>query len=204
MHKEVLTPEQQKLLPLVKNFSKNFYLAGGTAIALHLGHRRSIDFDLFTDRAFGNLKIKNQVAKFAKTDQTLINDLDEYTILVMGIKLTFLRYPFAIKAVKNFDNIINLPDLLTLSAMKAYTLGRRAKWKDYVDLFFIIKDHYPIKEIIARAKDIFGPEFNEKNFRAALSYFKDIDYSEQVEFLPGFQVADKVVQKKLVELSLEI
>jgi len=204
MHKEVLTAEQRKVLPLVKDFSKNFYLAGGTAIALHLGHRRSIDFDLFTNKKFGNLKIKNQLASLIKIDQTLINDLDEYTVVAAGVKITFLRYPFDIKTKEKFETIISLPDLLTLAAMKAYTLGRRAKWKDYVDLYFIMKDHYPIKKIVARAKNIFGSEFNEKNFRAALSYFKDIDHSEQVEFLPGFQVADNVVQKKLIELSLEI
>ena len=48
MQSEVLTNEQRELLPLIKSFSKDYYLVGGTAIALHIGHRRSIDFDLFT------------------------------------------------------------------------------------------------------------------------------------------------------------
>jgi len=52
MHKEILSPAQAKLLPLVKKFNKDFYLTGGTAIALHLGHRRSIDFDLFSGKEF--------------------------------------------------------------------------------------------------------------------------------------------------------
>ena len=47
MHKEIFNPNQIQLLPLVKQFKKEFYLVGGTAIALHIGHRRSIDFDLF-------------------------------------------------------------------------------------------------------------------------------------------------------------
>jgi hypothetical protein len=45
MHKEVLSAPQTELLPVVRSFKREFYLAGGTAIALHIGHRRSIDLD---------------------------------------------------------------------------------------------------------------------------------------------------------------
>ena len=47
MHKEILSGNQMALLPFVQKFIKEYYLVGGTAIALHIGHRRSIDFDLF-------------------------------------------------------------------------------------------------------------------------------------------------------------
>ena len=63
MHKEILSPAQEKLLTLAKKFSKDFYLTGGTAIALHLGHRRSIDFDLFSNQDFNNLNIKKVLYK---------------------------------------------------------------------------------------------------------------------------------------------
>ena len=49
MQNHILTPNQKELFPLLKKFKKYYYLAGGTAIALHIGHRRSIDFDLFTN-----------------------------------------------------------------------------------------------------------------------------------------------------------
>jgi len=48
MFKKILTANQVELLPLIKEFSRDYYLAGGTAIALQLGQRRSLDFDLFT------------------------------------------------------------------------------------------------------------------------------------------------------------
>ncbi|MEA2064850.1 MAG: hypothetical protein U9O66_00955 [Patescibacteria group bacterium] len=47
MHKKILTKEQKELLPLIKKFIKKFGLVGGTAIALQIGHRESIDFDFF-------------------------------------------------------------------------------------------------------------------------------------------------------------
>ncbi len=47
MHREILSPKQQELLPLIRQFNREYYLAGGTSVALHIGHRRSIDYDLF-------------------------------------------------------------------------------------------------------------------------------------------------------------
>lgn len=131
-----------------------------------------------------------------------MNEEGEYTVSVNGVKVTFFTYPYPIEASLCFEKIARLPDLLTLSAMKAYALGRRAKWKDYVDLYFIMKDRHSLGEISAKAKEIFGGEFNEKIFREALGYFKDVNYEEQVIFMPGFEVSEDVIQKKLTELSL--
>jgi len=75
--------------------------------------------------------------------------------------------------------------------MKAYALGRRAKWKDYVDLYFIMKYYRGIKKVIKKAKNIFGNEFNEKMFRVELAYFKDIDFSEKIIYLKGFEKKTK-------------
>ncbi|PKP60487.1 MAG: hypothetical protein CVT88_02870 [Candidatus Altiarchaeales archaeon HGW-Altiarchaeales-1] len=69
MHTEVLTKEQKDLLPMIKLFSKDYYLVGGTAIALIIGHRRSIDFDLFT-----NNKIKRKGLKYILEKNNFIPD----------------------------------------------------------------------------------------------------------------------------------
>ena len=100
------------------------------------------------------------------------------------------------------NDSVSVPDLLTLSAMKAYALGRRSKWKDYVDLYYIFSQQYSISAIAAKATSMFGKEFNEKIFRAALAYFEDVDYSESVSFSDGFQVDNATIQKKLREVSV--
>src|SRR3989338_6651200 len=146
MHKEILTKEQIELLPLIKKFSKKFYLVGGTAIAFHIGHRRSIDFDLFSLEGFNNLSIKNRIVKIGQFNKTIVNRRGEYTIMINSVQMTFFHYPFQIESNERFDKFLRMPDLLTLAAMKAYALGVRAKWKDYVDLYFIIKDFYPQKK----------------------------------------------------------
>lgn len=202
MHKEILSEEQIGLLPLVKSFSKDFGLVGGTAIALYLGHRQSIDFDLFTGKEFDNLTLRKKISVLRKIDHVVRDEHGQYTIVIQGVRFTFFCYPFRINFSKDFSGIINLPDLLTLAAMKAYALGRRAKWKDYVDLYVIIKKYGGIAKIVSRAKRIFGPEFSEKLFRSQLAYFKDIDYSEKIIFMKNFMVEDGVIKKELREFSV--
>ncbi|MFH1456820.1 MAG: nucleotidyl transferase AbiEii/AbiGii toxin family protein [Patescibacteria group bacterium] len=203
MHKEILTKQQTELLPIVKSFAKDFYLVGGTAIALQIGHRRSIDFDLFTDKNFGNLAIKNKVSKQIKINRQLYTETNQLNLIVNEVKITFFKYLFNIQCAEKLDDIIKMPDLLTLSAMKAYALGMRAKWKDYVDLYFILKNFYSLDDINKKAKSVFKQEFNEKIFRTQLSYFKDVDYQEQVIYLPGMAVDDKKIRNFLKKVSLE-
>jgi hypothetical protein len=61
MHIQIFNQNQTKLLPLVRQFKKEFYLVGGTAIALHIGHRRSIDFDLFAFAKLNKARIKGKI-----------------------------------------------------------------------------------------------------------------------------------------------
>jgi len=191
LHKEILTREQIKSLPLLKSFSNDFGLVGGTAVALHIGHRRSIDFDLFTNKEFKNSSIRKEIPKDLTIDNVIVDKFDEFSVIIESVKFTFFHYPYKLSFSKELDDVIKLPDLLTLAAMKAYALGRRAKWKDYVDLYFIRK-----------GKEIFGNEFNEKLFRSQLAYFEDIDYKEEIDYLKGFTVDSKTIQKELVNFSL--
>ena len=202
MRKEILTEQQVKLLPLIGKFSKDFGLVGGTAIALHIGHRESIDFDLFTLDEFDPSKIKRKITNGFKVEKLFVNETDEYTVLINGVKITFLHYPFNIEFKDNLDNIIKVADLLTLAVMKAYALGRRAKWKDYVDLYFILKNYHNIEEITEKAKEIFSSEFNEKIFRTQLAYFEDIDYTEKVIYHKGFEIDDEIIKTSLIDFSL--
>jgi len=203
MHKEILTSKQVEVLPLIQKFSKNFGLVGGTAVALYIGHRESIDFDLFSMEDFDNGDIRRVITKDNIIQNVSRDEKGQYTMIVNGVSITFLHYPFDIDFLENFEDIIKIPDLLTLAAMKAYALGRRVKWKDYVDLYFIMEKHHSMREICDKSMDIFGNEFNEKIFREQLAYFEDVDYSEDVIFKEGFFVADEMIKERLVAFSLE-
>lgn len=201
MHSEILTREQKGLLPLVEKFSDKFGLVGGTAVALQVGHRRSVDFDLFTLQDFDADRVREKIRGEAKIETVFVENPNELTIVVNGVKMTFYKYPFDIIFSDNFENIIKMPDLLTLGAMKAFALGKRAKWKDYVDLYFIFKK-YSLRRVADKAKGLFAGEFNEKLLREELSYFSDINYSEQIEYLKGFETTDGEIKKSLQEISL--
>jgi hypothetical protein len=200
MYRNVLNKEQIKLLPLLKEFKRTFYLAGGTAAALYIGHRRSIDFDLFRSGMINAKNILDKIKQFNYKPLVTRNVSEQVNLVINNVKFTFLQYPFDISKSTTFENIIAMPSLLDLAAMKSYALGRRAKWKDYVDMYFIITQHYSIEQISARAKKIFGDLFSEKQLRAQLCYFDDIDYTEEIEFVTT-PISRDEVKNKLIELA---
>ena len=201
MNRQVLNSDQEQLLPFIHSFSSDFYLVGGTAIALHLGHRRSVDFDLFADSTFDPMVIRNKIMQNQTVEYTFSQGAGELTLLINKVKVTFFHYPFIIQRNTSFDQTILLPDLLTLGAMKAFALGRRAKWKDYVDLYFIFQKH-SFQELVDKTNSIFKAEFNEKLFRTQLGFFDDIDYTEQIEYMSGFEKKDDDIKQFLEKISL--
>ena len=203
MQNQIFNSNQVEILPLVKQFKREFYLVGGTAIALHIGHRRSIDFDLFKYSPIKPKSIIQTISGFEYNYVVTRRVTEQLNVTINDVKFTFYQYPFKINATEKLDDILRLPNLLDLAAMKAYAMGRRSKWKDYIDLYFILKDHFSIQQISERTSELFGQLFSEKLFRAQLSYFKDIDYSEPVEFLVQ-PVPDEEIKNFLIDRATDI
>jgi hypothetical protein len=201
MHLEILSKEQIQLLPILSQFKKEYYMVGGTAIALHIGHRESIDFDLFKEK---NIRKKIIYEILKNVDYKVsFADYNQLNMLSNGVKITFFSFPYQIPIKSSLENYLKMPDLLTLAAMKAFALGRRTKWKDYVDLYFIIKYHFSIKQIVSKAVEIFKEEFISKQFIAQLGYFKGINYDEQVSYLIPNPPSNEEVQEFLLNASIE-
>jgi len=201
MHPNILTPEQVKLLPLIQKFSADFYLVGGTALALQYGHRRSIDFDLFSPKPFKNLPIRNKINRMAKITKIHLQSEGEFTLRINDIKTTFFHFHYPISHPILLDKIISMPDPLTIAAMKAFAMGQRSKWKDYVDLYFLFKS-FSLQEIIAKTEELFGiGEFNSRLFREQLAYHKDISYKEEIEWMPGFEVGKDEILATLLDIA---
>ena len=195
MFENILTDHQlalaEKLMPLLR---ERFYLAGGTAVALFLGHRRSVDFDFGSSFPIDPFQIERKLLVHGFSIQHVLTATgDEFSVVTDGIRITFFFFPFQIKPELIWDRVqIKLPDILTLGAMKAYALGRRSKWKDYVDLYFILKSGYSVDELIFASDNIFSTSFNDKLFREQLCYFNDIDYSEEVEYMDVKPTDDEI------------
>ena len=189
-------------MSLMAKFKREYYLVGGTAIAMYIGHRRSIDFDLFKLSRLNHKKNLDKIMSGGFAYQVTRRVEEQMNLIVNGVKVTFFQYPFPIQTENNFESVFRLPSLLTLAAMKAYALGRRSKWKDYVDLYFLLKGHYSLVEVTSRAVEIFGELFSEKLFRAQLSYFDDVDYSEEVEYLVEAPPANDEIKQFLTQVAL--
>jgi hypothetical protein len=203
-HWNILSEEQNQLLPLIRAFRANFILVGGTAIALYIGHRRSIDFDLFCcgrelDKHFIRRKM---IGRNVKVERIIYEDAVQWHALINRVKLTFFNYPYRIEAVNRLGNFAMLPSLLDLAAMKALALGGRAKWKDYIDLYYLLTEHFSLDQISKRAKEIFHSYFSEKLFRQQLCYFKDIDKSERIEGIRS-SISDRRVMVQLTKIATE-
>lgn len=203
MHTVIFKDNQVVLLPSIKGFKRSFYLVGGTAIALHIGHRHSLDFDLFTDKQLNKVRIKGKLMEIPFNKIPIFEDFDQLHLLINEVKFTFFSFPFTVKHPIKVGENMNMPTLLSLAAMKAFALGRKAKWKDYVDLYFIIRDYHSLKEICAEAEEIFGQQFSEKLFRQQLAFYKDIDYTEQVEFIVQ-PIPDKEIEDFLTDIATDI
>ena len=201
MHLEILNAAQIKLLPILSQFKREYYLVGGTAIALHIGHRESIDFDLFKEK---DIRKKVVYTKLKAIDYKVsFADYNQINMLSNGVKITFFSFPYDVPLNSELKGVLKMPDLLTLGAMKAFALGRRSKWKDYLDLYFILKFHYSFKEVANQAKEIFKEEFIEKQFIAQLGYFKGINYDEEVTFLIPNPPTENEIQQFLINISIE-
>jgi len=95
----------------------------------------------------------------------LVNNADELTMLVNDVKVSFGRYPFPVREpFVSFENV-SLLSIREIAATKAYTVGRRGSYKDYVDLYFVVaENHASLNNIIAGAEQKFGADFNSRLF----------------------------------------
>lgn len=183
MHAECLTQEAKRLFPFLSHFS-NFYLVGGTALALQIGHRKSYDFDLFT---YDQLppKLFQKVKKYFSGEKISVSlwTQEQADIFVAGVKITFRYYPFKCLYKCKIYYEIPLLSLPEIGAAKARTLGRRAAYRDYVDLYFILSEkHVTLRKIIECAQKKYKKEFNARNFLEQLVYLGDIT-DTKVDFL---------------------
>jgi hypothetical protein len=165
-------------LAKVANFG---YLDGETALALQIGHRKSYDFDIFCKEEIGNKLIK-RVQEIFPIREVLIRNGDEFSFITQdNVKFSFIYYPFDLSrfVIEEKNMPINILSPEGIAFAKAYTLNRRAGWRDYLDLYFIFKKRLiSLKEVVKKSKEIYGEIFNEKLFYAQLLYTDDISDGE--------------------------
>lgn len=140
--------------------AEKFYLAGGTGLALQLGHRKSFDLDFFTKtpvEEISSSRVEVALRKILRHEPRLIQRaVDQASWDMFGTRVTFLAYPFPLIEPCIDGGRVLSPELKgvalatarEIALMKAYTIGRRAAYRDYVDLYFVLKSKAATLEYI--------------------------------------------------------
>ncbi|MEX2405620.1 MAG: nucleotidyl transferase AbiEii/AbiGii toxin family protein [Candidatus Paceibacterota bacterium] len=187
MHYDALTKNGRRVYDQLgkADFLDNFYLAGGTALALQIGHRISVDLDFFSsDPIKKNLlqQVEGLLGdKFSL--ETRVNNSGELTLVVDDVKVTFLHYPFCLLFDLERTDGLSFLSPKEIGVTKAYTIGRRGEYKDYIDLYFLLKQkHTTLVELMTLAEQKYSQAFNSKLFLEQLLYEGDVEEVE-IEFL---------------------
>jgi len=183
-----------------------WYLAGGTALALQVGHRSSVDLDFFLPQAdFNAGKLLSRLPK--KDWRTTV--IKEGTIYgeLLGAKVSFIAYPFFVpsKEVNNYDHVrILLPK--DIAVMKIIAISQRGKKRDFYDLYWYIHNREPLIDIVYRL----GLQYpnihhNYHHIIKSLSYFVDAEYDVEpkIFFKANWSGVEKFFCDQAKELAKE-
>lgn len=182
---DILPPAQQRLWPELKSAAKlGFVLYGGTAIALRLGHRASVDFDLFSERSLDRDAIR-ATFPFLGRATVLQDQRNALTVLVADgdsadthVKVSFFgAIGFGRVGIpdRTEDGVLQVASLDDLMATKLKVILQRAEAKDYRDIAELLKAGVSLPAGLAAAHEIFGPNFQPSESLKAMAYFDDGD-----------------------------
>ena len=173
---DVLSSSQKQIFEKLAPLKKEAVLAGGTALSLQIQHRQSFDFDLFFFRELER-KDLSELKKIVSIREVGLNTKEQVNIITTNdILINLVFYPFALLFPSIKTASVPLASMKDIALDKAYTIGRRALWRDYVDMFFLLNGGYiSFSEISALAPKKFGAEFNERMFLEQLVFFDDME-----------------------------
>jgi len=186
-----LLPSQRRLWPKLRpGVPLGFVLYGGTAVSLHLGHRRSADFDFFHDRPLDRDAIRAGFS-FMTVAETLQETTDTLVVLVPGkhvsrrtpVKVSFfgaLRFGRVGDPLLTRDGVAEVASLEDLMAHKLKVILQRAEKKDYEDIAAMLRAGVPLAQGLAAARLFFGGAFQPAASLRALTFFKGGDLARLV------------------------
>lgn len=186
LYLQILDPKQSDLLKALNFLGKDVYLAGGTALALQLGHRKSLDFDFYSKTNFDSEIL---VAKFQNNFKSLIVNRivkDTLILTVNDVSFSLFYYPYRlIRSEVRLEStkMASVPDI---AAMKLIAVAMRGKRRDFVDIYYLLKK-YSLRNLLGFVKTKY-PAFEEMMVLKGLIYFED---AEDEDLARGVKILDK-------------
>lgn len=182
---------------------KEAYLAGGTAAALQLGHRISLDFDFFTAKEFVPKVFSSELSKLGSFDEEQAN---KGTVLgkFEGIRFSLFiyEYPLVFSPLKYLS--LNIADIRDIAAMKLDAIATRGAKRDFIDLYFICKFHYKLIELLNFYNKKYGKlASNLIHIQKSLVFFNDAEPDEMPRMLKAakWEEVKKYFENEVKKLS---
>ena len=171
-----------KILKLLMNEEKlsDFALVGGTALAFQIGHRISVDIDLFTDRHFESREVLDTLRKTMKVELNMSRP-NGMQLIIENLKVDLYNWAVPFIGEHYISDGLRLASLKDIAAFKLDAITTRKTKKDYYDLYFLL-DRFSLGEMISAYKKKY-PYNSSKNVIVALSSPTTADNDEQPELL---------------------
>lgn len=183
MYPATLYPKTVQVLEKICNqsFLAGFYLAGGTALALQLGHRKSIDLDFFTQDSFNPKTLLRELAVFNPTVlQETTGTLD---VMIDDVKVSFFEYKYPLlEQFTEFSGIL-LASVLDIACMKFTAISSRGSRKDFIDLYFVLNTlslNHIFEQFEIKFQNI---KYSRTHILKSLTYFVDAETDPDVDYL---------------------
>lgn len=186
-HYETLPDQTKKALDFLSGAQwlkeSSWYLAGGTALALQVGHRKSFDLDFFTKEK--NFNEKQLISYFAnnKDWQTDVEEKNTIYGQLLQSKTSFIAYPFFIpKQEFLWYGSVRVLNKIDIAVMKITAISQRGKKRDFFDLYWCAKNLEPLEEIIKRLPAQYPlVAHNYHHILKAMVYFEDAESDPEPE-----------------------
>lgn len=200
MYPEAINDQTRAVLEKIGQspISNQFYLAGGTALAFYLGHRKSIDLDFFSKEPFLNQKIKDRLPSLGQfkldheEEGTIIGSLD-------AVKVAFFKYTHPLLMPPNNYQGVSLASEQDIAAMKIDAVSSRGSKKDFIDIYFLL-EKYLLDELIGFFERKYSEiQYNKLHILKSLIYFDDADQEPEPRMLKKFNwpEAKKTIEAKV-------
>ena len=211
-HYETLPRQTKKALDFLYKEEwlnkSNWYLAGGTALALQAGHRKSVDLDFFSeDRNFDEKKL---LANFAENSNLEIEVEEKNTIYakLFGAKVSFIAYPFFIPKQEPLRHgTIRVLDRIDIGVMKITAISQRGRKRDFFDLYWCAHNVEPLENIIKRLKVQYPMVAHDyHHILKSMVYFEDAESDPEPEicFPADWKKVKKFFIKEIPTIAVKI
>ena len=201
LHKETVDKSTLDLLVQLqsKEYLKGFYLVGGTALALRIGHRKSVDIDLFSNFDFDvaalleNLSSDFNFKLFFSANNTIKGSIDNVQVDILAHRYPLILEPFKEEGI----TMLSLQDILAMKLNAITSSGQRVK--DFIDVYYLLHE-FTLSEMIGFYNTKYK-QYNDVNVLKSITYYNDVDLVDWPQLIDNPLLKWDDVKKRILKAT---